>query len=355
MNTGVRHATADDAPAISALVQAGFARHVAPDWEPSAQHDFYEGTTAGKLADRIAEATLVEVYEEEGRIVGVIALPRPTLVQLLFVAPDRLRRGIATALWEAARTHLEERHPEVTTVELNSSPYAVPAYRAFGFFPISQPFRRRGAVATRMACWLPGRSLERGTCPASSDAEIGVRAAQARDAPCLSALATQVFLDTYATCGISPALAREADSRFSVSAFAERLVRDKVRTLLVEREGHLVGFAEVTLDEVHALVPSRAAAELARLYVQSHFLRQGIGRRLLRQAETLARADGAASLWLTAWVGNTRALAFYASQGYEALGSTDYSFEGQVFENRLLAKELGPETDTGRTACRTPR
>ena len=46
-------------------------------------------------------------------------------------------------------------------VELNSSPYAVPAYRALGFFPISEPFRRQGAVATRMACWLPGRALAR--------------------------------------------------------------------------------------------------------------------------------------------------------------------------------------------------
>ena len=47
-------------------------------------------------------------------------------------------------------------------------------------------------------------------------------------------------------------------------------------------------------------------------------------------------------LWLTAWVGNTRALAFYASQGYEELGSTDYRFQGESFENRLFARRLEP-------------
>ena len=65
-----------------------------------------------------------------------------------------------------------------------------------------------------------------------------------------------------------------------------------------------------------------------------------MGRLLLKQAEALASSQGASTLWLTAWIGNERALAFYASQGYEQLGSTEYSFEGEVFENRLFVKAL---------------
>ena len=91
----------------------------------------------------------------------------------------------------------------------------------------------------------------------------------------------------------------------------------------------------------HALVPQDDAAELNRLYVQSPFLRQGVGRRLLAHAEALASTEGASTLWLTAWIGNARALAFYASQGYAPLGHTPYAFEGEVFENRLFAKALG--------------
>jgi GNAT superfamily N-acetyltransferase len=161
MNAHLRRAHAEDASAISKVVQAGFVEHVAPDWEPTAGQDFLRDTSPEKLAARIAEATLVAVYEEEGQMLGVISMPRPTLVQLFFVAPGHLRRGVGRSLWEAARTHVEQQYPEVQTVELNSSTYAVPAYKALGFFPISAPFRRRGAVATRMACWLPGRALER--------------------------------------------------------------------------------------------------------------------------------------------------------------------------------------------------
>nr|WP_283254230.1 GNAT family N-acetyltransferase [Ramlibacter paludis] len=136
-------------------------QHVAPDWEPSACEDFLRETTADKLAVAMAGATFTAVHVSVEEVTGVILMPRPTLVQLFFVAPDRLHHGIGRALWEAARTHLEEQHAEVKTVELNATPGALPAYRALGFFPISAPFRRRGAVATRMACWLPARGLER--------------------------------------------------------------------------------------------------------------------------------------------------------------------------------------------------
>jgi GNAT superfamily N-acetyltransferase len=162
MNTYVRQAEAEDAFAISKLVQAGFIAHIASDWEPSAQQSFLEDTEASKLAPKLAEAAVCLVCEEGGQLVGVIFLPRPNLVQLLFVAPDHLRKGIARALWSAVRARIQEKHPEVTTVELNSSPYAVSAYKALGFFPISRPFKRKGAVATRMACWLPGQALEQG-------------------------------------------------------------------------------------------------------------------------------------------------------------------------------------------------
>ena len=160
MSTPIRHATAEDAAAISRLVQGSFRAHVAPDWGQEAQESFYAETTPEKLVARLAESTYAVVYDDDGMVVGVILLPRPTLVQLCFVASTHLRRGIARALWQAARSHLETHLPEVKTVELNASPYAVAAYTAMGFFPISKQYQRSGWVATRMACWLPNQHLE---------------------------------------------------------------------------------------------------------------------------------------------------------------------------------------------------
>ncbi len=168
----------------------------------------------------------------------------------------------------------------------------------------------------------------------------GFRPAAAADAPVLCALATQVYLDTYATGGIRPAMAREVQQHFSTSAWLAQLARPEVRIEVVERAGHLVAFSQLLLGERHALVGDAAAAELSRLYVQAPFQRRGVGRMLLDRAEALARAEGCATLWLTAWVGNARALAFYRRQRYRELGSTDHEFENERVENRLFARSL---------------
>jgi predicted GNAT family N-acyltransferase len=91
--------------------------------------------------------------------VGFILMPKPSLLGMLFVHPSSLRLGIGKQLWEQARAHVEVSFPEVKTVELNSTPYALHFYRSIGFVPISAEFQRGGCRATRMACWLPARAL----------------------------------------------------------------------------------------------------------------------------------------------------------------------------------------------------
>jgi GNAT superfamily N-acetyltransferase len=161
MEPVIRSAEVADAAAISSLVQEGFTRFVAPDWEPQARSVFMGESSAERFALSIPAAAYAAVAQVDGQLVGFIALPTPAVLAFLFVHPAWFRGGIAWRLWEAARIHLETHYPAIKTVELNSSPYAATAYRALGFYPISEPFRTGGCLATRMACWLPGRSLAR--------------------------------------------------------------------------------------------------------------------------------------------------------------------------------------------------
>jgi GNAT superfamily N-acetyltransferase len=170
--------------------------------------------------------------------------------------------------------------------------------------------------------------------------EIVFRPAEPADALCLGVLSTQVFLDTYATQGIRPALANEVLAQHSVAVYAALLADAAVTILVAECAGHLVGFSQVRNGVGHALVPESAASELDRLYVQERFTGRGIGRDLLRHAEKAAAARGADTLWLTAWEGNARALQFYPRRGYEELGMTVYSFEGEDYPNHLFGKRV---------------
>jgi len=172
--------------------------------------------------------------------------------------------------------------------------------------------------------------------------DVTFRRAVEADTLTLSMLATQVFLDTYATDGIRPAVAREVQAQLGPAAIEALLSRSDTRLVVAECAQHLVGFMQSTAGARHALVPQRPAVELDRLYVQEPFTRRGLGKALLAHAEAHAVAQGAAVLWLTCWVHNAPALAFYARQGYAELGSTDYEFDGERHENRVFAKALLP-------------
>lgn len=167
-----------------------------------------------------------------------------------------------------------------------------------------------------------------------------LRPGAAQDALRLGVLATQVFLDTYATEGIREAIACEVLEHCSTTAMAARLADADRHFIVAESDGHLLGFVELQFGAAPAALAPAPAAEVVRLYVLERFAGRGLGTRLLAQAEVLAAAGGAARVWLTAWVGNARALAFYPRRGYRDEGSTFYEFGGERFENRLFARKV---------------
>jgi diamine N-acetyltransferase len=164
------------------------------------------------------------------------------------------------------------------------------------------------------------------------------RKATPDNALCISALGMQVYLDTYAPQGIRLSIAEDALHNFSPPAIAEVMTKSDTTFIVAETNHHMVGFAQLTAHATHERVPFADATELNRLYIQEKFTGRGLGRQLLGQAEKTALAEGASALWLTAWFGNARALAFYSSQGYEEVGSTLYTIQGEDFENRLFMK-----------------
>jgi ribosomal protein S18 acetylase RimI-like enzyme len=175
------------------------------------------------------------------------------------------------------------------------------------------------------------------------------------DATCIGLLSIQVFLDTYATEGVRPDLAREALGEYSPARFEQRL-RDENRSFVLAEAGEgLLGFAEVRTRP--SALPTqdiaRSGLELVRLYVQPSAQRAGLGRRLLRESELICEGSGSGILWLTVWSENTRALAFYRALGYVDVGASTYTSQGNSYENRVMIREMGGQVLPGSTLERS--
>lgn len=156
----LRPATPADAEAASALVQTSFLALGAAGWDDAARAHMLRESTPEVLHEALqAQPAVALLAELDGRACGFLLMRGPARLDMLFVDPACTGRGIARALWEAARARLEAGFPALRTVELNATEVALPVYRRFGFAPISARFHRAGARATRMACWLPARDL----------------------------------------------------------------------------------------------------------------------------------------------------------------------------------------------------
>jgi len=159
MKYEIRSLTDADAAEASAVIQESFLALAAVDWHPDARISFLKVTAPAPLQQQMSRMTFAAGAFSNDGIAGVILMPSPRLLGLLFVRPRWLRLGIGQALWESARAYIEAGFPEVDTVALNATPYAVRFYKSVGFVPISSEFERDGQRAIRMACWLPARAL----------------------------------------------------------------------------------------------------------------------------------------------------------------------------------------------------
>jgi GNAT superfamily N-acetyltransferase len=122
----MRPATAADYPALADLLHALALVFILPGMPVEAAATFLrENDKEAMLAYR-AQGHVVTVAEIAGELAGFIAIRPPSHLFHLFVAQPFQRRGVARALWCAARG-------DAARFTVNASPYAIPVYTAMGF------------------------------------------------------------------------------------------------------------------------------------------------------------------------------------------------------------------------------
>ncbi|QUC62773.1 MULTISPECIES: GNAT family N-acetyltransferase [unclassified Streptomyces] len=100
------------------------------------------------------------------------------------------------------------------------------------------------------------------------------------------------------------------------AALAEELAHPDAEVLLARSEGLLVGIA-ITL--AHHPDPADPDPWIGLLMIDAGVHRQGHGQRLARLVEDRLRAEGRTAVRLAVLDGNTRALGFWTTLGYEVV------------------------------------
>ncbi len=226
------------------------------------------------------------LWWEEKRLVGFIGLYAftPDVIELAgMVAPGWRRRGVGTALLQAALSGCQQRGCQraLLVVPRSSAAGKQLALRYAGEF-----------VHSEHALVLVGAPDRQ-----PSQACISLRRATPEDAVEVSRI-------------LETAFGRPAPG------FSGRLGRAQEGTLVVESGGWTVGTVRLTRHGEEAGIYGFA--------VDPPWQGQGIGRAVLRQACQQLRDEGARRIGLEVAVDNERALGLYTSVGFTAVSTEDY-------------------------------
>lgn len=178
-----------------------------------------------------------------------------------------------------------------------------------------------------------------------SAGEPTIRRGRPGDARALAALAARTFEETFGRDNTPEDMAAHLERSYGEAQQGAELASPDVVTLVAEREGELVAYAQVRrASETPACVMAREPVELWRFYVARAWQGRGVAGPLMLAALQAARDLGGASVWLSVWERNPRAIAFYAKCGFLDVGTKEFVVGSDRQTDRVLLTRLDSST-----------
>lgn len=160
------------------------------------------------------------------------------------------------------------------------------------------------------------------------------------DAVLLAGLMARTFRDAFAAQNTPENLALHLATNYGEAIQRAELTDPAMTTLIVEIDGVPAGYAQVGERAPPVEVPDLTGLVLARFYLEQAWVGKGIAQPLMQAVRAVALARGAEALWLTGWVENPRATAFYHKCGFETVGRTTFRVGGEIQSDWVLRLRL---------------
>ncbi len=167
-----------------------------------------------------------------------------------------------------------------------------------------------------------------------------IRPATAQDAAALSVLARRTFSDAFAADNTAEDLAAFLDATYSVDIQSRELADPTLSYFVAEQGGALVAFALLRTGTASPFVADPTAVELQRIYVDRSHHGTGLAQALMSTMIAEATQRGAGSLFLGVFERNTKALRFYAAQGFRTVGAQTFVVGSDPQQDLVLVRDL---------------
>ena len=167
-----------------------------------------------------------------------------------------------------------------------------------------------------------------------------IRRGALHDAAALAALGARTFAETFGADNTPEDLRLYLANTYAEPLQQAELTDPDMRTLLVENGDNLVAFAQIRRGLAPTCVALPYPVEIWRFYVDRSWHGRGVAQTLMDAALAAARELGGRSAWLSVWERNSRAIAFYAKQGFAEMGSKVFVLGTDHQTDKVMAREI---------------
>ncbi|HRQ34325.1 MAG TPA: GNAT family N-acetyltransferase [Chiayiivirga sp.] len=149
---------------------------------------------------------------------------------------------------------------------------------------------------------------------------VTVREAAGGDAGALAELAEATFRATFAATNAAVHMDAHCRASYGEAIQAAEIADPGRITLLCERAGALIGYAQLRSAPVPGAIATARAGEIQRFYLAAAAHGKGVAPALMAACLDALRRRGCDTAWLGVWEHNPRALAFYRKIGFAVVG-----------------------------------
>jgi ribosomal protein S18 acetylase RimI-like enzyme len=171
-----------------------------------------------------------------------------------------------------------------------------------------------------------------------------IRIASPEDAAALSEVASATFPLACPPGTDEGDIARFIATDLTVERFARHLADPTRAIVLATGDGGPLGYSLVMLGEpeeqVRVSLTVHPSVELNKFYVAPRAHGNGLASRLMDASVELARANGAAGVWLGVSSRNPRANRFYEKQGFHIVGTKTFAMGEHTFDDDFVRERI---------------
>ncbi|MDZ4877392.1 MAG: Spermidine/spermine N(1)-acetyltransferase [Chroococcidiopsis cubana SAG 39.79] len=160
------------------------------------------------------------------------------------------------------------------------------------------------------------------------------------DAVVLAELGARTIRQTYGAAFSSEDIDRHISEAFSLKRLNAELANPEIFYLLVTVNQEPCGYTKLQPTSTSEAITGTGPIELVRLYLDSQWIGQGIGAKLMQTALEFVANNGFRTCWLRVLENNTRAIAFYRRWSFVEVGSEYYLAAGDNTVPVLLMTRL---------------